>query len=159
MPTVLIGCKLPAGLILEIVEPGKDDSGKVGVMPAPIGQRVTLKGGNSVPRLRNALNEAPMLPRYPFGLTTVDKDFWDRWYARNKEMPFVKNGLVFVAKDRDSAIDMAKDRREVKTGLEPLSPKVDPRDSSRGDERVTTGADPSMAKAMRANEQEIPDVA
>lgn len=160
MATVVIGCKLPAGLVMEIVEPGKDDSGKVGVMPAPAGKRVVLKGAHSVPRIKGALGEFPALPVYPYGLTVVDKDFWEAWKKRHEVFGFMKDGSIFEAPNQDAAMKMAKERlNSVSTGLEPLTPPTD--EKSKGDKRLSggTSADPAMAQVMRQNEQEVPAAA
>jgi len=153
MGTVVIGCKLPSGLVMEVVEPGKDDAGKVGTQPQPIGKRVVLKGANSVPRMRGALGEYPAMPVYPYGLTVVDEAFWNAWLKRHKDFEFMKNGSVFVAADQDAAKAMAKERvTDVSTGLEPLSPSLDGKTG--GDKRLSTTADPSMRQKMQQNEQE-----
>lgn len=158
MTNVVIGCKLPHGLVMEIVEPGKDDTGKFGTMPGPVGTRVTLNGAHSVPRSKGALGEYPSLKVYPYGLTVVDEAFWKAWHARHKDFSFVKDGLVFVAADQKAAMAMAKERvGSVSTGLEPLSPAAD--DKSKGDKRLSTVADPSMTAAMRQNEQDVPAAA
>lgn len=157
MPNVVVACKLPAGLVMEIVEPGKDDQGKVGTLPAPVGRRVTLNGANSVPRRRNALGEYPMMTVYPYGLTVVDQSFWEEWLKRHKDFPFIKDGLVFVAPNQDKAIAMAKERvQSVSTGLEPLKPS---QDGKSGDKRLSTEADPHMKKLMAEQEQDTPAAA
>jgi hypothetical protein len=146
---------------MELVEPGQDDAGKVGIMPRPPSKRVVLNGANSVQRAtqrKGPLGEYPALAEYPFGLTTVDEDFWKKWLERHKDFDFIKNGSIFVAKDDKAAKAMAEERvHDVKTGLEPLKPSVDGKPS--GDKRLGTTADPSMAQAMRQNEQELPPAA
>ncbi len=109
--TVEIGCKLPHGIWLELISEGNLTN------PAPAGPKVRLRGANdtSVYVGTNPANGA-------FAITTVDKSFWDTWYARNKDLSFVKNGAVFVAENAKDAAAMAKDQKGAKTGFEPLSP-------------------------------------
>jgi hypothetical protein len=129
--TVRIGCKLPNGLILEILEAGP------GMFPAPMGKRVFLKGSNST---LTAKGENPLIARFAF--TDVDADFWEAWMKKNKDMPFVKNGSVFMEESAKDAKAAAKERKDVPTGLEPLEPK--------GDKRIPAGAtaDPDRLKLL-----------
>lgn len=63
-----------------------------------------------------------------YGVTEgVDKDSWDAWLAANKEIPMVKNGLVFAAEKRDFGEDEAHDRRDTFSGLGPMAKDGDPR--------------------------------
>jgi hypothetical protein len=57
----------------------------------------------------------------------VDKDVWDRWLEENKNTPMVKNKLVFAHIDAASLQDMAHDRSEFTSGLDPLVPDNDRR--------------------------------
>jgi hypothetical protein len=139
--TVLVGCKLPNGLIMEIVEPnmlvgadGKPLPGALVPQPLPIGKRYFLKGANSVrenPRAQQGV--------HPYAMTRVPRAFWDAWLERHKDRDFVKNGLVFVAEDDASARDMAKEFINQRTGLEGLNQQVD--------------KDPRMPKASNPNAQ------
>lgn len=122
---VLIGCKLPNGLIMEVVEPGMitnvEGRAVQGLHPKPhSGQRVILKGANS---LRTNPNAAQGV--FPYAVTEVDKDLWDAWLARHKNEPMVKNGFVFVAKSEKDAQAMGKERANERTGLEALNLDVD----------------------------------
>ena len=126
---VVIGCKLPHGLILELInKPPKDPKEQV-LQPAPTGRRVTLKGANS---MRIDLRAAQGV--HPYATTRIDKAFWDAWLAENKNLTFVTNGLVFEAKDDASAKSIAKERKDERTGLEALNQdtKSDPRMPKRG---------------------------
>ena len=114
MATVMIGCKLPHGIILEILKPGE------GLHPAPQAdaKRVELKGANS---LRRRADE-PSMGILPYAITPVDEAFWKEWLKANKDLAFVKNGMVFEAKDVPTAKAMAQERTTgVKTGLEALA--------------------------------------
>jgi hypothetical protein len=153
MADVVIGCKLPHGLVLELVEPGPL------MQPQAPGRRVVLKGANSLPRAAHGfLSTPPAWPEFPYALTIVDKGFWDAWYARNKDLEIVRGGQIFVADDVKAAKAMAKERvHDVKTGLEPLKFSSDGKPS--GDKRLSTEADESSLSKMRENEQELPEAA
>jgi hypothetical protein len=117
MATVLVGCNLPNGLIMELIEPGPMN------IPAPAGKRVTLAGANST-RTDKLAN--PGVNKFAF--TAVDAEFAADWFKRNKDAAFVTNGSVFMQEKADAAKGEARDRvKSVKTGLEPLSQDKDPR--------------------------------
>jgi len=146
---VLIGCKLPHGLIMEIPDVGDL------LRPKPVGQRVILKGANSLRTNPNAAQGS-----FPYAVTSVDKDFADRWFARYQSEPFVKNGLVFIAKSEADARSMSKERLPERTGMEALDLGVDAKGKStdprlaalgRGAAHSATTPDPeSIARAQGA---------
>lgn len=96
---LVIGCKLPNGLIMEL--------GKVGDSNH---RTVRLEGSNAA-RLVGG-----------YGFTRVSEEFWTEWEKKNRHLSFVRQGLVFAHADQASAEDHAKDGAPVKTGLEPLDP-------------------------------------
>ena len=119
---IYVGCKLPNGLVLELIGSGHDWK------PAPTGERLVLKGANNVrePGLLGSQGQ------HPYSLTAVNRSFWEQWLKANQHMPFVKNGQVFAVPEtgssaaaKKSAKDMAKERMPIKTGLEALNPAVD----------------------------------
>ena len=116
---VLVGCKLPHGLVLEILDrPTKEDF----MQPRPIGKQVKLAGACSLYNQRT--KKAPM--NFDYAITPVDKSFWEEWYKRNKALDCVRNGMIFVADTQQRADGIAKERRETFTvGLEPLKVTVD----------------------------------
>lgn len=91
---VKIACKLPNGLVV-----------------THKGLSVTLKGANDERALAG------------FGVTPgVDEDWFKSWATTDgAELPFIKDGTVFVmdAKDPEAKV---RERRKLKTGLEPLDP-------------------------------------
>lgn len=96
--TVTVGCKLPNGLILELGD-----------------KRVTVKGANS----SNIIGG--------HGITEgVDKEFFDAWMTKNKELSFVKAELLFAHEKTANTTAQAKERKKEKTGLEPLDPEAKP---------------------------------
>ncbi|EOG6131785.1 hypothetical protein ACLF4G_000847 [Cronobacter sakazakii] len=90
--TIVIGCKLPNGLVVE-----QD------------GYTVTLNGSNS----SNVVGG--------YGLTEgVDKDAFEKWLEVHKNQPYVKNELVFAQAKANSAQSKATENASVKSGLEGL---------------------------------------
>lgn len=105
MATILIGSKLPHGLVLK--------------HPAKPTATVTLKGLNSAPR---GVNGQPVVIAY--ATTEIDQDFWDAWYmAHNGPKPFaaIASGAIFIAKTEEAAKKIAKEQVKRKTGMEPMS--------------------------------------
>lgn len=96
---VVVGCKLPNGLICEMGKAGDDNY-----------TRVVLKGANDSQVIGG------------FGLTPVSKAFWEAWRQKHQRLEFVRKGLVFMHKDTASAADHAKDSAQLRSGLEPLDP-------------------------------------
>lgn len=90
---VTVGCKLPNGLVLEHK-----------------GISVTLAGSNS----------SAIIGMH--GLTPdVDEDWFNDWLVNNLELPLVANDIIF-ANTAEKAGDEAKEKKGVKTGLEPVDP-------------------------------------
>ena len=116
---VLVGCKLPHGLVLEILDPPtKEDF----MQPRPNGNQLNLAGACSLYNQRT--KKAPM--HFGYDITPVDKAIWEEWYHRNKTLDCVRNGMIFVADTQQRAEGIAKERREsVRIGIEPLNRAAD----------------------------------
>ena len=93
--TVLIGCKLPHGLILD--------------HPLDVSKKVELAG----------LNKAIIIGA-DCATTPVDGEFWETWKTVHKDFPALKSGAIFEAKDAASAKAKAKELKDEKTGFEPM---------------------------------------
>lgn len=127
---VCIGCKIPSGLVLHL-----DEMVSVSVQvlgggvrdieqsrPIP-GETIRLNGCRA-PWGENVGHEI----KHNAGLTfNVPKAFWDKWCEDNEGSPLLENGVLTVERDRKSLVDILKDERERKSGLEPLIPDTDPR--------------------------------
>jgi hypothetical protein len=97
--TVTVGCKLPNGLHLDL----KANDGAT--------SRVTLKGANDS-RIVGG-----------FGLTeNVSAEFMERWLKKNAKHPAVVGGAIFIHSDMRSAESLAKERRDLTTGLDAIDP-------------------------------------
>lgn len=97
---VAVGCKLPHGLHLDIEEAGKPK------------RRVTVKGNNST------------LVIGGFGITEgVPKDHFDHWMRTHKDHPSVVKGLIFAHVQKNSVEAIAKEKAELRSGLEQIDQK------------------------------------
>lgn len=123
--TVTVACKLPHGLFLDLVDPGvfKDVDPKVGVMARPVDpdNRVRINGAARPVGVPLPEDAAQVVGGY--ALTPgVPKAFWDKWLAQNKDAPYVKQNLIFAAERAGSVVGEAKEKREIRSGLEGLNP-------------------------------------
>jgi hypothetical protein len=108
--TVIVGCKIPSGLIID----ARASDGEV--------IRMRLNG-SAVPVLATLDRKMPSHQiEGGFGLTTVNKDAFMAWWKDHQDYEPVKRGFVFVAERSDSARSIAQERRGEKTGFEPLNP-------------------------------------
>jgi hypothetical protein len=128
-----VACKLPHGLVLQVYEEYEDGEavlgGGVRVVKRfrPMGETITLNG--------NAMKfgEAPRHRIISgFALTEgVDKDFFDRWVEQNKDLPAVKNRLIYAFEKLDSVEGQAKNDASLRNGMEPMAIDRDPRSPRR----------------------------
>jgi hypothetical protein len=106
--TVIVGCKLPNGLVLELGKKGSQNY-----------QTVTLNGSNA----KGAL----IVPGTNYGVTSVPKAFMDKWMEKHSWLPAVKEKHIFVEEKVENASARALDDQASKTGLEPLDPAKPPK--------------------------------
>jgi hypothetical protein len=92
---IVVGCKLPHGIIIE--------------RPMNTSQKVELKGVNSAQIIGAG-----------YATTEVDADFWAEWEIVNKDFPAFKSGAIFVAKSVSEAAAVAEDFKDRKTGFEAM---------------------------------------
>lgn len=104
--TVIVGCKLPHGLKLEIFDRGPKERDRQVV------ESYTLNGANAS-RIVGG-----------YGLTDgIPKGFWDRWAKENAAHKALKNGSIFVHATVDGARSIAKETGgDVRTGFEAVDP-------------------------------------
>jgi hypothetical protein len=122
--TVTVACKMPNGLILrlyemiEIMEPvmGGGMRPTMVARPHPDGREYTING-NRTPYGAQATHEIS----HGYGLTPgVDREFFEKWISDNKNIPAVRNGLIFAHAKADQMRGHVKEMEGVKTLLEPL---------------------------------------
>jgi hypothetical protein len=121
--TVVVACKIPQGhkarlhVGYESTEVMQGLTHKIKKF-RPTGEEFIFKGP------ARAQNEGPrVVTSSGFALTFgVPADFWDKWYDQHKELDAVKAGLIFAYERRADVQDAAKERKDIKTGLERIDP-------------------------------------
>lgn len=127
--TVMVALKHPTGIVIEAFvgseayEPVMGGGQRKVKVFRPAGKRYTVNGN-----------------RYPFGtmpsykiiagyaLTPgIPKDVWECWLSQHQDMPLVQNHLIHAHESVEYASDQAKDGQALRSGLEPLLTKGDPR--------------------------------
>ncbi len=93
---VLVGCRLPHGLIIE--------------HPTDPNKKVELQGRNKS-RIIGATH----------CVTEVDGEFWQAWQMFHEKHPALKSGAIFVAKDSKSVKAKARELEKQRTGFEQMS--------------------------------------
>lgn len=127
--TVLVACNIPNGLEMRCWLPNKVQQPVLGG-----GVKEVVEYNASDPDFPPLKLNGPAVPwgqrpgydiKAGYALTVVPKRYWERWSSQNPS--FIKSRSVFAADDRDSAVGQAKDYRDVRSGLQPLRRKKDPR--------------------------------
>lgn len=131
---VIVGCKVGVGFIdlqlCRIEEKFEQNmqGGRTVKESTRVGDTVRIRG-TAYPR-GTAPEGYPPPPEIVGGAALtrgVDKDFFDEYLKQNKQNPLVKNGLIFAHESEDRVRGIAKETEEVKSGLDPINPKKDPR--------------------------------
>ena len=137
--TVVIGCKVPNGIILrefKMVEKTLRIHGMVTteMMSQETGKRFTVRG----PAL--AFGQIPNIPIVGgYALTVgVPRDLARTWFDQNQEAEIVKNNLIFCEDTIERATSRAKELANTKSGLEPLDPNNLPAEFTKGKAKVAT---------------------
>jgi hypothetical protein len=130
---VSVACKIPNGLVLQLCKEVKYWE------ETPGGARERKRFDKFGARYLLAGPAYPVgttAPGYPdrpliaggYAITKdIPADFWDAWIEQNRASSFVENLQVFALPDIASIRDQAKERREVRSGFEPLKLEGDPR--------------------------------
>ena len=109
---VLIGCKLPHGLYLDL----RDNRGEIKA-------RVKLPGvaGFTLPnpdrKFKNPTTE------HGHTITPVDRDHWEAWKKAYPDFPALLSGAVYEANKREDAIAIAAEHEHVNVGFNKGNPK------------------------------------
>ena len=99
--TVLIGCRLPNGLVLH----------------HPKNRNITVRlAGTYETKLENGLFVPPKM----FSTTVVDAEFWGAWKEAYSGFPPLKNRAVFEAHSDQEATAKGRELKKEKTGFEPM---------------------------------------
>jgi len=144
--TVWIGCKLPRGLVIQCCEEVIIDRPTFGGGVKPT--KMFMRTGEQV-RLKGYAIPFGKVPNYPiigdFGLTEVDRGFWERWVSQNSKFELLEKsdvnpngkGLIFVHGEKVSVEAYAAEHASLKCGLEPLNPLGDNRVDRVGSDNLT----------------------
>lgn len=124
--TVIVGCKLPNGLVLRV----GDESVRV--------------AGTARYSFPNASRKIPN-PTLVHGdsLTMVDKDLWTKWLEKHKDAAVVRKGYIYASNNENDARARASETKGIKTGFEPLDPEqprlgIEPTEESKSALRETS---------------------
>lgn len=106
--TVIVGCKLAGGLILQVGD-----------------KRVSLRGSAHYvqPNPKRKFQNPELI--YADSITLVSKEFWDAWVKQvgGKEgYEPLKNGSIYASPNRNEAAARAKDTEEEVSGFEQVDP-------------------------------------
>lgn len=139
--TVTVACKVPNGLLLRV---GKWSERDVPVLGGgtrterewhPDPEKIKVHGPSRAP------GEDPRAPiSGGYALTPgVPADVWERWLEDNKDSPLVKNQMILAHAKQDHAGGMAADRKDLRSGLEPMKQDGDPRMPRQGNPNLPDG--------------------
>ncbi len=101
--TVLIGCRLPSGMLLS--HPTN-----------PLAPKVKLQG-----QYAPITDSGLYIPPRPYGTTVVDAEFWAAWKEAYQGFPPLKNRAIFEAKTVIDLESKSRDMEKEKTGFEAAS--------------------------------------
>ncbi len=136
--TVTVACNVSNGLVLKLY---KFEDKYEAVMGIPDAKRLTREAvlDDSYETV-TLFGPSPEISKDPmhwclvvrginnsaYALTPgVDAQWFAEWLKQNEQSPLLKNGCVFAYASEASAKDAAKDRKEFRSGLEPLTVEVD----------------------------------
>jgi hypothetical protein len=122
---VLIGVKLPHGIVAELAPPPREAPDGQVRSPPPCGPRMILKGANSA--AQTAALGGTLIRVNPrvlnFGQTSVPRAFWEQWSKQEVAKSFIEKGFVFVVNREADFKAQAREKLPERTGLEGLSPE------------------------------------
>lgn len=119
---VLVGCKAPNGLILNLDSYEKIPGAQNNAVRRILGKTVvTLKGwAFEVGKMAD-----PTITSGGYRLTAVDADFWDEWFKRNAESSLIHDRIILPPPPRAKAVDagaQARDHDTVPKMFAPVKP-------------------------------------
>jgi hypothetical protein len=129
--TVIIGCRLPNGLVLEVgYETVTESNGKMVplVVRGPNYQRIVLKGWNahSEAMRANEIQVPAAMDTRPYLNRNVDKAAWEEWKSKHPDSWLIERGILFEAKNEPDAQVKALDVAKEKLILAPLDKEALP---------------------------------
>ena len=155
----IVACKLGVRLFriqhTEMVEKFEQNmqGGRMVKEGRPSGPAIELRG-TSYPRgtVPDGYGPPPLIvdgAALNFG---IDADWFDEWLRQHEKDPIVVNKLIFCHEKQDHVEGMARESREIKSGLDPVNPKSDPRmpRSNRGEIDDVTKDDARLGARRKA---------
>jgi hypothetical protein len=157
--TVTVACKIPQGIRLQLQhkQTTKIPSGRGGEYTFDeqwvFGGPVYHVFGPSTPvgHVDNYILPHKIEGGYAF-TRGIPAAFWEQWLEQNKKAPYVENNMIFAHREAEvSAI--AKDLKQTRSGLEPLSREVD-KDGRLKDPRLPKPVSSANARIFEAHSEE-----
>jgi len=110
--TVIVGCKLPHGLYLDLHD-------RAGNLKA----RVKLPGcaGFTLPNPDRKFQNPETI--HGDTLTVVDKDHWDKWMETHADHPALASGAIYMATKQADAVARAREHQHDDVGFNKIDPK------------------------------------
>ncbi len=152
--TVTVACKLPNGLWLRVFEWEEFDEPMYGG-GFKRNKRSIETGRYMVRGPAHPQQKAPTVAlQSGYALTPgIPKEFWDKWLHDNRKTPMVEKGLIFAHENKQRVRDMAKDNKDVKTGLERIDPEKLPKKLLMADE-IKESVEAGKAQTAALEEQD-----
>lgn len=136
--TVVVVCKMPRGLYLQLTEFVMQDVRVVGGGVEK--RRMPMRVGGQI-RLKPSVLPFGAIPNYPivdgFSLTHVDANFWRQYYQQNQNLSMIESGLLCAFDNEPEATAYCREYANLQHGLEPLEQKNDPRIEKSSSPNVT----------------------
>jgi hypothetical protein len=130
----VVGCKLGVASIALQLSPlvEKEQMGSQGsrkVMEAQRTGPVVILRGTAYPRgtVPDGFPPAPMIVDGAAMNFGIDAEWMDHWLEEHKRDPLVINKLIFACEKEEDAKAIAREHKDVKSGLDPVNPKGDTR--------------------------------
>ncbi|MBI1213631.1 MAG: hypothetical protein GC190_19405 [Alphaproteobacteria bacterium] len=126
---VVVGCKVPNGLILrtftpiDVNEPVMGGGTRAAKVSQDDGVRVALRGPATE---TGKANRVPVIGGYALN-RNVPADFMEKWLAQNQGSALVHNRQIIVHEQADSVEAIADEHEDMRSGLEPMAQDGDPR--------------------------------
>lgn len=127
---VTVMLKHPSGIIMRLFRQEKYEEPVLGGGVREASRAVLIKEPVRLNGFARPLNgEAPdfLIVGGYASTPNVDADFFEEWMRQNATHPLVVNHLIFAHGSENSARDEAKEKKGLKSGLEPLVPDKDDR--------------------------------
>jgi hypothetical protein len=124
--TVIIGCKLPSGIILEV---GYSVDEKTSIVKqGPNYKKIALRGwhAHTAEARKTGLQLPAGMSMRPFLNRGIDKAAWDEWKRTHAGSWLLKNEILFEAKDEASAALRVAEGDDTPAPFAPIDPKKTP---------------------------------